>query len=127
MKKNLAVLALLSLLVGIVGFAQEKKEEPKGPLTGAWQCVSKIPDRPDGDFQLDLEQKGEEVTGTGSNTQGSAPLKGTFKEGKFKLSIDAGNVTYEIEGSLDQDKISGTLEVPQAAVKGTFEGTRKKA
>jgi hypothetical protein len=89
--------------------------------------VGKIPDRPDGEFQLDMEQNGEEVKGNGSNAQGSAPLKGTFKDGKFKVTISAGDISYEFEGELNGDKIKGKFAVPAASIEGTFEGNREGA
>lgn len=120
------VLTLIVLLVG-AGVAVAAAADAKNPLTGNWKCVGKIPDRPDGEFQLDMEQNGEEVKGNGSNAQGSAPLKGTFKDGKFKVSIAAGDITYEFEGELAGDKIKGKFAVPVASVQGTFEGTREGA
>ena len=133
MKRTLAMVALLSLLAGCLAAAQEKQQEKQekkeaspGPLTGIWKCVGKIPERPDGEFQLDLDQRGEEVKGTGSNANGSAPLKGTFNDGKFKFVAQGGETSYAFEGTLDGDKISGTFEVAAAGIKGSFEGTRKK-
>jgi hypothetical protein len=108
----------------VLAAAQAKKAEP---LTGTWKCIGKIPDRPDGEFQLDLEQNGEEVKGSGSNAQGSAPLKGTVKDGKFKLSVEAGDVTYTFDGELSGDKIKGKFAVPVASIEGTFEGSREGA
>lgn len=120
------VVTLIVLLVGS-SWAVAAAADAKNPLTGSWKCVGKIPERPDGEFQLDMEQEGEEVKGNGSNAQGSAPLKGTFKEGKFKLSVTAGDITYEFEGELSGDKIKGKFSVPVANVEGTFEGTRAGA
>lgn len=119
------VVTLIVLMVG-AGVAVSAADT-KSPLTGNWKCVGKIPDRPDGEFQLDLEQTGEEVKGNGSNAQGSAPLKGTFKDGKFKVTVSAGDISYEFEGELDGDKIKGKFAVPVASVEGTFEGTREGA
>lgn len=92
------------------------------PLTGLWNCVTKG-DQP-GEFKLDLVVKGEEVSGTGSNAQGTAPLKGTFKEGKFAFKIDAGDTQFELEGKLEEGKISGTLNIPAAQIKVPFEGKK---
>jgi hypothetical protein len=94
------------------------------PLTGVWKCLSKVGDTPPTEFQLDLTLKGEEVTGTGSSAAGSAPLKGTFKNGKFVAKIDAGDTVFELEGTLENGKLSGTLNIPAANVKATFEGKK---
>ena len=123
--KRLGV-TLIVLLVGAC-LAVSAAADTKSPLTGNWKCVGKVPDRPDGEFQLDLEQNGEEVKGNGSNAQGSAPLKGTFKDGKFKVSVAGGDISYEFEGELVGDKIKGKFSVPVANVAGTFEGTREGA
>ena len=127
MKRTLATITVLFMLAACPAFvAQEKqeKEEPKGPLTGAWKCVSHAPEQPDRDFQLDLEQRGEKVTGTGSISQGSAPLKGAFENGKFKLVVEGGEGKYELEGQLEEDKISGNWSFSGTGAKGTFEGKR---
>jgi hypothetical protein len=93
-------------------------------LTGLWKCVSKFEGAPDSPFQLDLIQKGEELTGTGSNANGTAPLKGTIKDGKFTFQVDAGDTKFDFAGSIENGKISGTLAIPAANVKGTFEGKK---
>ena len=121
-----STVTLIVLLVGAC-LAVTAAADTKNPLSGNWKCVGKIPERPDGEFQLDLEQNGEEVKGNGSNAQGSAPLKGTFKDGKFKLTVAAGDISYEFEGELSGDKIKGKFAVPAASVQGTFEGTREGA
>ena len=121
---TLTVFTLATASLVASAAADTKKAEP---LTGTWKCIGKVPDRPDGEFQLDLEQTGEEVKGSGSNAQGSAPLKGTVKDGKFKLTVEAGDVAYTFEGELTGDKIKGKFAVPVASVEGTFEGTREGA
>ncbi len=125
MKRTLVT--LIVLLVGGSLAVSAAAQAKSGPLTGTWKCVGKVPDRPDGEFQLEMEQVGEEVKGNGSNAQGSAPLKGTFKDGKFKVSIAAGDISYDFEGELNGDKIKGKFSVPVASVEGTFEGTREGA
>jgi hypothetical protein len=63
---------------------------------------------------LDLKQDGEKVTGTMSSTHGSGTVSsGTFKEKKLTATLSAdiqGSPTeLGIEGTVDGDKISGTL------------------
>jgi hypothetical protein len=91
-------------------------------LTGLWKCTAKAPDQPVSEFQLDLAVKDDKVTGTGSNAAGSAPLAGTFKDGKFALKLDAGDLQIEFEGKLDGGKISGTLKMQGNTV--PFDGTK---
>ncbi len=93
-------------------------------LAGLWKCLGKVPGQPDGEFQLDLDVKGDKVTGTGSNAAGSAPLSGTFKDGKFLLKVDAGDTTFEFEGKLDAGKISGTFKILPQGISATFEGSK---
>lgn len=128
MKRKVLIATLTVFTFAAAGLvAAQAKDAKKAPLTGTWKCIGKVPDRPDGEFELDLEQNGEEVKGTGSNAQGSAPLKGTFKDGKFKLAVEAGDVTYTFDGELAGEKIKGKFAVPVASVEGTFEGTRAGA
>ncbi len=94
-------------------------------ITGIWKCLLKSQDRPDQEGQLDLKQNGEEVTGTGSNAGGSAPIKGTFKDGKFKLQVITENVNWDLQGTIEGDKLSGTWAIGNG-LKGTLEGARKK-
>ena len=94
-------------------------------LTGLWKCVSKTPDGSGGGpFELDLTQKGDVVTGTGANAQGSLPGKGTFVGGKLLFKVEGGDNVFEFEGKLDGDKLSGTLNIPAMSVKLTFEGSK---
>ena len=102
------------------------KADDTATLAGVWKCVLKSPERPDAEGTLELKQNGEEITGTGSNAGGSAPVKGTFKDGKFKLAIETAQATWEIEGTLEGDKITATWAISAAGRKGTLEGVRKK-
>ena len=102
------------------------KADDSASLTGVWKCVLKSAERPGAEGILDLKQNGEEVTGVGSNAGGSAPLKGTVKDGKFKLKIETGQTNWDIEGTLDGDKITATWAIPAAGRNGTLEGVRKK-
>ena len=93
-------------------------------LSGLWKCIGKIPNQPDGEFSLDLTVKEDKVTGMGSNAAGSAPLAGTFKDGKFLLKLDAGDLQIEFEGKLGAGKITGTFKIPAQGINATFEGTK---
>ncbi len=136
MKRIVAILSVLFLwaacLTVVAQEAKEKqdkqdkqeKEEPAGPLTGTWKCVGHAQERPDSEFQLDVEQHGEKVTGTGTNAQGSAPLAGTFKDGKFQVTVTGGEGNYDLEGTLDGNKISGTWSFSGNGSKGTFDGKK---
>jgi hypothetical protein len=106
------------------GIECSQAESAAAPLAGTWKCQSKVGDQPPNDFQLELIVKGEDVTGNGSSAAGTAPLKGTVKDNKFKLKIDAGDTIFELEGKLEDGKISGTLKIPTMNVNATFEGKK---
>jgi hypothetical protein len=102
-------------------FTCDKPEVAAGPLTALWKCATKMEGQPPSEFTLDLTQANEDVTGFGANVQGKVPVKGTFKDGKFKLKSDAG---HEFEGELKEGKISGNLKIPNVDVKIPFEGSK---
>src|SRR5205085_203856 len=79
------------------------------------------------EFQLDLVQKGSDVTGTASRTDGSTDIqKGSFRDGKLSVNVEADGGEYLIQGTLDGDKLAGTL-THSSGVKAPWEGTRGAA
>lgn len=79
---------------------------------------------------LDLKQDGEKVTGTMASSHGSGTVtKGSFKDKKlsatFTAEIQGSPTELGLEGTVDGDKISGTMNV---AGLGSFSysGTRSK-
>lgn len=79
---------------------------------------------------LDLKQEGETVTGTmTSGVGGGAVTKGTFKEKKLTATITAdiqGSPTeLGVEGTVDGDKISGTITA-HGLGSFSYAGTRSK-
>lgn len=114
------------LLLAVCFCWAAEKVEDTATIAGVWKCVLKSDDRPDAEGTLELKQNGEEITGTGSNAGGSAPVKGTFKDGKFKLVIETGQRNWDLEGTLEGDKLTGTWAITAAGLKGTIEGVRKK-
>jgi hypothetical protein len=115
---------VLTLAIGSVVFATGFKDE----VAGKWNLTVDAP----GDavqVQLDLKQDGENVTGTMASTHGSGTItKGTFKEKKLNATINAdiqGSPTeLGVEGTVDGDKISGTIT---AAGLGSFSYTGSRA
>lgn len=126
MKHLTAVLAftLTISLTALPAFAQPQKQEG---VTGVWKCVAKTESRPNMEFKLDLVQKGKEVTGTASRSDGSTGIqKGSFENGKLKLVVEADGGTYEFEGSLSGDKLTGNL-AHSTGTKASWEGVREGA
>lgn len=122
--KRLAVIfsALLVVLSLVPAFAQEKKPT----VTGSWKCVAMVNDQR-GEFQLDLVQKGAEVSGTATRSDGSTDIqKGSFENGKLKLNIEADGGEYALEATLDGQTLKGELS-HSAGFKGTWEAKRAGA
>jgi hypothetical protein len=114
----------LTLAIASVVVAAGLKDE----VAGKWNLTVDAP----GDavqVQLDLKQEGEAVTGTMVSTHGSGTItKGSFKEKKLSATINAdiqGSPTeLGVEGTVDGDKISGTIT---AAGLGSFSYTGSRA
>lgn len=118
----------LSIRVGVLlVFALSLASAAAETVTGTWNCVAKAPGRPDMEFRLNLKQDGKEVTGTGSRADGSASIqRGSFENGKLRIQIDADNGTYDMEGTVSRNKITGTL-THTSGNKASWEGTREGA
>lgn len=122
--KRLMMFVALVLAVCLVagsGFSEEKKPT----VTGSWKCVAKS-ERGPSEFALDLVQKGSEVTGTASRSDGSTDIqKGSFEDGKLKLTIEADGGDYQMEATLSGNKLTGTLSHTSGG-KADWEGTREE-
>ena len=93
---------------------------PAGPsadeITGKWSLALQVPGETV-DVLLDLKQDGEAVTGTLSSSHASGKIgKGTYKEKKLSatatVDLQGSPADVEIEGTVDGDKITGSLTVP---------------
>ena len=87
--KKLVLLVVLALAVPAAfaaSLGRASMLDDKGPMTGVWKCKMKFEggQMPDVDADMDLQQTGKDVKGTGTNSNGSAPMKGTFEDGKYK-------------------------------------------
>ncbi len=120
--KRLAIVVNFAFVVALAAapaFAQS------GTVTGSWKCVTKPEGRAPTEFRLDLVQKGAEVTGTGSRSDGSADIRrGRWENGVLKFEIDAGNGPLSFEAALSGDKLTGTLTLPDDR-KVAWEGVRE--
>jgi hypothetical protein len=121
--RSVLIFALTLAIASVVVAAGFKDE-----VAGKWNLTVDAP----GDavqVQLDLKQEGETVTGTMVSTHGSGTItKGNFKEKKLTATINAdiqGSPTeLGVEGTVDGDKISGTIT---AAGLGSFSYTGSRA
>ncbi|HEX6278996.1 MAG TPA: hypothetical protein VFZ49_03175 [Pyrinomonadaceae bacterium] len=119
------LLSIVITVVATVAFAAVTADE----VTGKWSLSVAAPGEAV-EVLLDLKQEGENVTGTMASTHGSGTIsKGSYKEKKLSATINAdiqGNPTeLGLEGTVDGDKISGSLT---ATGLGTFpySGSRSK-
>lgn len=122
--KSLLLFVIFVAIASVVVAAGLKDE-----VAGKWTLTVDAPGE-SVEVLLDLKQDGETVTGTmASSVGGGTVSKGTFKDKKLTASINAdiqGSPTeLGVEGTVDGDKISGTIT---AHGLGSFpySGTRSK-
>jgi len=79
-----------------------------------------------GDATFELEQDGEQLTGTYSGVLGELPVTGTVKGNAVELSFDseAGKITYK--GTVEDGVFNGT-RVYGLLGEGTFSGNREQS
>lgn len=94
-------------LAAIVATAQARSQTSE-PLTGTWQCESHGGSQGDLSFTLDLQQKGENVTGSISTDQGLLDItSGSFKNGTLKFLVQTENNEYHVTGKYKNGKLAG--------------------
>ncbi len=84
-------------------------------VTGKWSLALQVPGETV-DVVLDLKQDGESVTGTLTSSHASGKIdKGTYKEKKLSatatVDMQGSPAEVQIDGTVDGDKISGSLTV----------------
>jgi hypothetical protein len=114
MKLTSFILSIALLASALTIFAA-----PAGPsadeVTGKWSLALQVPGETV-DVLLDLKQDGESVTGTLTSSHASGKIgKGTYKEKKLSavatVEIQGSPAEVQIDGTVDGDKISGSLTV----------------
>ena len=114
MKKFSLILTIALLTSVITVFAT-----PVGTadnIAGKWSLALQVPGETV-DVVLDLKQDGETVTGTLTSSHASGQIgKGTYKEKKLSatasVDLNGSPTDVQIEGTVDGEKISGSLTVP---------------
>lgn len=110
-------------LAAIVAIAQARSPAA-APLTGAWQCESHGGSQGDLSFTLDLQQKGENVTGSISTDQGTLDItSGSFKNGTLKFLVQTENNEYHVTGKYKNGKLAGTWTA-NGQDKGRWSGSK---
>jgi len=122
--KSIFVFVLTIAIAGVVVAASFKDE-----VAGKWSLTVDAPGEAV-QVVLDLKQDGETVTGTMSSGVGGGNItKGTFKDKKLTATITAdiqGSPTeLGLEGTVDGDKISGTIAA-HGLGNFAYAGTRAK-
>jgi len=111
----LAILCLAAL-----NLAAAKESKP-GKLTGSWEGMATSTQQGEFAITMELEQNGEEVTGSLSAPEGTAEISsGTFKKNKLEFRLDAPEATYTVTGNLRKGELSGVWS-SDAGDKGTWQ------
>ena len=84
-------------------------------VTGKWSLALQVPGETV-DVVLDLKQSGESVTGTLTSSHASGKIdKGSYKEKKLSatatVDLQGSPTEVQIDGTVDGDKITGSLTV----------------
>lgn len=122
MKWRFAAPAVLFLCVVAVAADQSS-------VAGKWQIHSTVAGT-EYDITCTFAQKDADLTGTCDTDQGSKDLTGKVDADKitwsYKSEYNGTPLTVNHEGTLKDDKISGTVDVPEFSVTGDFAATRAK-
>jgi hypothetical protein len=125
LEPKLAVVCLLTLCMGSLALANDKKARP-GPITGTWECMSHGGSQGDLPFTLYLEQDKENVTGSVSSPIGGTQISsGSYKKKNLEIHIDTPNGNYLINGKLQKGQLAGNWS--SESEKGTWEGKKQAA
>lgn len=122
--RSALIFVLMFAIASVVAAATLKDE-----VGGKWTLTVDAPGEAV-EVVLDLKQDGENVTGTMASTHGGGTIaKGVYKDKKLTATVKAdlqGSPTeLGIEGTVDGDKISGTITAPGLG-SFAYAGTRAK-
>lgn len=102
-------------------------------VAGTWTVVVQSPDVGEIQFEFELEQTGNEVTGKAISTtmpeMGNMTLSdGLFEDGLLSMlmfvSVEGQSITVEIEGEVDGDEMVGEAYVAEMGQASPFTATR---
>ena len=108
------------------GLAIGAAKQPKaGPLTGTWECLAHVAGQDDTPFTLKLEQAGETVSGTFTNSAVELPLtEVSYKNGVLEFHVDAPDGSYAATAKLVNGQLSGHWSKGEEA-SGEWEGKKR--
>lgn len=127
MKRTITWLAIC-LALACLGLARLAVAAPASsnaePLTGTWQCMSHGGSQGNMAFTLDLQQTGENVSGSVSSPLGDTDLtSATFKGDTLQIEIDGEDTQYHLTAKYANGKLSGTWSTSSGG-RGTWEGKK---
>jgi len=102
-------------------------------VAGTWTVVVQSPDVGEIQFEFELEQTGNEVTGKAISTtmpeMGNMTLSdGLFEDGLLSMlmfvNVEGQSITVEIEGEVDGDEMVGEAYVAEMGQASPFTATR---
>lgn len=128
MKRSLASITALLLILFVAGIATAAEKKPKpGKLTGAWECTSHGSSQGDMPFTLYLEHTKDVVTGSVSSPMGGTDItSGSYKNKKLEIRLETPQGTYVVTGKLKKRQLIGEWS-HDAGEKGTWEGKKQVA
>ncbi len=98
-------------------------------LTGKWQVHNSIQGN-ESDQACEFTQKDNDLSGTCTSDRGTVTIAGKVDGDKvnwsFKSEHDGTPLTVVYEGKVNENKITGTVNVPEFSADGEFTATAAK-
>lgn len=133
----LLVIAVLGLVLGITGCAGSQKSVEKdqsaasaapaassknADMNGLWIMTVETP-QGSGSPSFDLQQEGDQLSGTYSGRFGEFPVKGTVTGNRFVIEYESSGTLVKYMGEVTGDKVKGEVDYGSYGG-GTFIGER---
>lgn len=96
-------------------------------VDGRWKGAGRGRDQNEGEFVMDLKQRGETVTGTVTLQESELELRGAFKKGRLEIAFDMDDATFTLNGVLEDGKLKGQYVKHARADEGTWSAARSSA
>jgi len=125
---SLCLLGILMLVLAASAAAsQQDKASKPGPLTGSWECTAHGGSQDGTKFTLDLQQDGENVTGTVASDEGGMDItSATFKGDALEIRLETPDGVYVLTGKLKDGQLTGKVTL-EGKDNGTWEGKKAAA
>jgi CubicO group peptidase (beta-lactamase class C family) len=93
-------------------------------VAGKWKGAGRGRDQNEGEFVMDLKQRGETVTGTVTLQESELELRGAFKKGRLEIAFDMDDATFTLEGVREDGKLKGQYVKRARTDEGTWSAAR---